>query len=390
MKRIKKGCLILAGCLCICMSCNPNVHDVKAESAENTGENASSTDTDNQLLTFDSPYTVIDDENVKMQIISIQKETFNKGEGVLEYITYSVNLYIENKNAEYNLDCSVSSTASYIDGYTVCFGNGDTKTKPGKKNDIAQYSCTIYPENEQVSSNGWEHITSLEDLLTFEATVDVTLYEDNGTTYLTVERYPVEISLKDYNQIGDDNQTAASLELIDGIEFGDTRDQVNEKIKSTENWPKMTTMFTASNDYFMQGYSCESPDLKWAFKLNIEGYRASITSVYKGDDGGLVDFYASVAASDDSVSKSDVFNGLQTKIINKYGDPVANADIENRKEKVGFAYDAFVNLQAQTNRSVDVEKYSEWDLPEYNAKIEMFLSKVDDREYVFIDYRYQE
>ena len=88
MKRIKKGCLILAGCLCICMSCNPNVHDVKAESAENTGDNASSTDTDNQLLTFDSPYTVIDDENVytvKMALPTLMNvESSGKQEGEVE------------------------------------------------------------------------------------------------------------------------------------------------------------------------------------------------------------------------------------------------------------------------------------------------------------------
>lgn len=344
---------------------------------------------DDNLITFDPAYTVIDDENVKMQIVSLQKEESNIEESY-GFIEYSINLYIENKNTEHDIDCTISTTDGYVDGYAVEFRNGDTKTKAGKKNDTAAYSSIIYPNQEQSSSNGSDHIKSLEDLLKFEATVNVTLYDDTGTAMVVVDRYPVDISLSDSNQTTDDDQTSASLELIDGIAFGDTSDQVNEKIKSAENWPEMTTMDTSEKDYFMPGYSCESPDLKWAFKLNIEGYRASVTGVYKGDDGGLVDLYASVADADDSVSKSDVYDGLQEKITDKYGESVANADIEHRKEKTGFAYDAFVDLQAKSNQSVDVEKYSEWDLPEYNAKIEMFLAKVEDREYVFIDYRCQE
>ena len=86
---------------------------------------------------------------------------------------------------------------------------------------------------------------------------------------------------------------------------------------------------------------------------------------------------------------SDVFAGLQTKITDKYGEPVANADIEHRSGTVGFAYDEFVNLQSYFDRTVEVENYSEWNLPEYNAKIELFQAKSGEHEYVFIDYRDQ-
>ncbi len=81
--------------------------------------------------------------------------------------------------------------------------------------------------------------------------------------------------------------------------------------------------------------------------------------------------------------------GLQTKITDKYGEPVANADIEHRSGTVGFAYDEFVNLQSYFDRTVEVENYSEWNLPEYNAKIELFQAKSGEHEYVFIDYRDQ-
>ena len=37
-----------------------------------------------------------------------------------------------------------------------------------------------------------------------------------------------------------------------------------------------------------------------------------------------------------------------------------------------------------------VKNYSEWNLPEYNTKIEMFLAESGESEYVYIDYRYQE
>ena len=35
----------------------------------------------------------------------------------------------------------------------------------------------------------------------------------------------------------------------------------------------------------MQGYSSESPESELAFKINLEGYRSSITCVYEGDEG---------------------------------------------------------------------------------------------------------
>ena len=390
-----KKFLMMAGILgCLCGGAFSAV-TVTAEAEDTVTD--SSAEGDN-IINFDPAYTVIDDENVKMQIESVQRESYNEGMGVNEFITYSVNLNIENKNQEHDVDCSVSVDGAYIDGYTVVFGNDTMKTKAGKKNDAARYTCTIYPENPQASSGGSEHITSLEDLLTFEASVNVTLSDNTGDAILIADRYVVDISLED--QIAENTENAesaektedveetSSLELVDDIKFGDTREQVNEKLKTAENCPKMRTTYTSADEYFMQGYSSESPESELSFKIDLEGYRSSITCVYEGDEGELVDLHASVAGSDDE-SYSDVFAGLQTKITDKYGEPVANADIEHRSGTVGFAYDEFVNLQSYFDRTVEVENYSEWNLPEYNAKIELFQAKSGEHEYVFIDYRDQ-
>lgn len=384
-----KKFLMMAGILgCLCGGAF-NAVIVTAETEDTITD--SSTEGDN-IIIFDPAYTVIDDENVKMQIESVQRESYNEGKGVNGFITYSVNLNIENKNQEHDVDCSVPIDSAYIGGYTVVFGNDTMKTKAGKKNDAARYTCTIYPENPQVSSGGSEHITSLEDLLTFEASVNVTLSDNTGDSILIVDRYVVDISLGDQiaenKENTEDVEETSSLELVDDIKFGDTREQVNEKLKTAENCPKMRTTYTSADEYFAQGYSSESPESELAFKINLEGYRSSITCVYEGDEGGLVDLHASVAGADDE-SYSDVFAGLQAKITDKYGKPVANADIEHRSGTVGFAYDEFVNLQSCFDRTVEVENYSEWDLPEYNAKIELFQAKSGKYEYVFIDYRKQ-
>ena len=201
MKKFRKASIILAGslsCLCICTS---NVVIAKTNPTE-TAVTDDSTKGDN-IIKFDPAYTVIDDDNVKMQVESIQKEISNEGTE-LEFTEYSVNLNIENKNKEHDMDCTVATTDCYVDGYTVTFSYSNTKTKSGKKNDTAAYTCGIYTKNEQASAQGSEHIKTLEDLLTFEASVSVSLYDDTGKTHNIVDRYPVDISLAE--AANDDNK----------------------------------------------------------------------------------------------------------------------------------------------------------------------------------------
>ena len=125
-----KKFLMMAGILgCLCGGAFSAV-TVTAEAEDTVTD--SSAEGDN-IINFDPAYTVIDDENVKMQIESVQRESYNEGMGVNEFITYSVNLNIENKNQEHDVDCSVSVDGAYIDGYTVVFGNDTMKTKAGKK-----------------------------------------------------------------------------------------------------------------------------------------------------------------------------------------------------------------------------------------------------------------
>ena len=383
---MKKKNLIMAGILggiCVTATVPYTYGVVRAEA--NLGEDITTSEvtTDDNIITFEPAYTVVDDDNLKLQIDSVQKIEDT------EIIQYNINLNIENKNQEHDIDCTVYADDCSVDGYMVEFGNDGTQTKAGKKNDSAKYTCTIFKNNEQFSSGGSEHIKSLEDLLTFEATATVTLYDYTGSGNQLIDSYSVNISLADNKtEEGLPNEETLSLELIDGIKFGDTREQVNEKLKSAENCPKMDTVYTSADEYFMQGYSSET-ELDLAFKINLEGYCSSVTCVYEGDEGGLVDLHASVAGSNDE-SYSDVFEGLRAKITDKYGEPVANADIEHRSGTVGFAYDEFVDLQNYFDKTVEVEKYSEWDLPEYNVKIELFQAKSGEQEYVYIDYRYQE
>lgn len=384
---MKKKNLIMAGILgCICATATvPYTYGVVRAEA-NLGEDITTSEvtTDDNIITFEPAYTVVDDDNLRLQIDSVQKVEDT------EFLQYNINLNIENKNQEHDVDCTVSTDSCSVNGYMVTFGNDGTPTKAGKKNDSAKYTCTISKNNGQFSSDGSEHIKSLKDLLTFEATARVSLYDYTGDAYLIVDKYPINISLADAAVEGTSAtaEEIPSFELIDGIKFGDTREQVNEKLKSAENCPKMDTVYTSADEYFMQGYSSET-EFDLAFKINLEGYCSSVICVYEGDEGGLVDLHASVAGSDDE-SYSDVFAGLQAKITDKYGEPVADADIEHRSGIVGFAYDEFVDLQSHFDESVEVKNYSEWNLPEYNTKIEMFLAESGESEYVYIDYRYQE
>ena len=384
---MKKKNLIMAGILgCICaMATVPYTYGVVRAEA-NLGEDITTSEvtTEDNIITFEPAYTVVDDDNLRLQIDSVQKVEDT------EFLQYNINLNIENKNQEHDVDCTVSTDSCSVNGYMVTFGNDGTPTKAGKKNDSAKYTCTIFKNNGQFSSDGSEHIKSLKDLLTFEATAMVKVYDYTGSANVVIDRYSVNISLADNKteEVLPNAEENLSLELIDGIKFGDTREQVNEKLKSAENCSKMDTVYTSADEYFIQGYSSET-EFDLAFKINLEGYRSSVTCVYEGDEGGLVDLHASVAGSNDE-SYSDVFEGLRAKITDKYGEPVANADIEHRSGTVGFAYDEFVDLQNYFDKTVEVEKYSEWDLPEYNVKIELFQAKSGEQEYVYIDYRYQE
>lgn len=189
-------------CICICgiVACGSST-DASSTEQQKTNEivqtqESENVATDENIIVFDSPYTVIDDENVMVQIESVEKIVNNEGADY-EFINYNVNLIIHNRNEVYDINCSVANGASYIGGYTVDFANGDTKTKAGKNNDAAYYSCTIHTNQPEVSNKGWEHIESLEDLLTFEATVNVSLYEDTGKEHKIYDRYNVDISLPD-------------------------------------------------------------------------------------------------------------------------------------------------------------------------------------------------
>lgn len=163
----------------------------EAITSESESENNS-----NEVINFDPAYTVIDDDNLTMEIISISKDVANEGNDS-EFTSYRVNCAITNKSEEYDIDTEVSTTDAYIGSYRVGFSNENMTTKAGKINDSASFTCTVYKNESYTSPDGSEHIESLEDLLQFNATVGIDLFIDTGKAHETHDRYKADISLED-------------------------------------------------------------------------------------------------------------------------------------------------------------------------------------------------
>ena len=127
---MKKKNLIMAGILgCICATATvPYTYGVVRAEA-NLGEDITTSEvtTDDNIITFEPAYTVVDDDNLRLQIDSVQKVEDT------EFLQYNINLNIENKNQEHDVDCTVSTDSCSVNGYMVTFGNDGTPTKAGKK-----------------------------------------------------------------------------------------------------------------------------------------------------------------------------------------------------------------------------------------------------------------
>lgn len=151
-----------------------------------SGGSQSGTSASDDVIEFNPAYVAIDDENVRMEITSVSKEVRNAGTKGESY-EYRVNFTLTNKSDVYGAGVGISSNDGSIGSYTVVFSTGGGDVRPGKISDGAHF--TVNSESE--------HVTSVEDLLDFNALVRVEVFEDTGSSRTIRDSYKVEVSLKD-------------------------------------------------------------------------------------------------------------------------------------------------------------------------------------------------
>lgn len=164
-----------------------------------------------ETIKIDPPYVVVDDDVCKIEITSLEKETESQ---IIQnpITTYKVNYTVTNKSDEYDLNVSLSGSGAYIGQYGVGFGvEGGQSVKAGK---LAESSFDAF-DNEQGSyhTEGFEHLNSVEDLLQFDADLDLwqSYEETDGNTKAIVkvstETVTADLSKIDSSSIKRDNET---------------------------------------------------------------------------------------------------------------------------------------------------------------------------------------
>ena len=143
-------------------------------------------------IVFNPAYVAIDDKNIKMEVTSVSKTVAGKGTKN-QFDKYDVNLKITNKNEKYDVNVYLFTDSAYIGAYGVVFSSAGG-VKAGKINDSLSFSCIA---TGPAKNRGGEHLTSVKDLLDFNATVYVRTYEDAGGYTVTQEEYAVDVSLED-------------------------------------------------------------------------------------------------------------------------------------------------------------------------------------------------
>ena len=185
-----KNKLLVMICICILavsmlVACGSSSQDASTTDNAGTAQEENTQDTGEELLKINPEYVAVDDDNLKMTITSVGYEELTS------QTQYIVHYTLENKRDDVDISVDAASDACAVNGYTVEFANGDNTAKSGRINDIANFVAT-----SDISS-GFDHITKLEDLLTFEADVTVTVYKDTGSAHEVQDRYNVKINLND-------------------------------------------------------------------------------------------------------------------------------------------------------------------------------------------------
>ena len=141
-----------------------------------------------RLIRFEPEFTALDDDNVKIEIFSLEKVIVNEGSENYEYNEYRVNYAVTNKSDSEDVNVYIPQSAASIGAYTVQFSQNVIETKAGKINDTCYFSCISNPNGW--SSEGSEHIQSVKDLLDFEADIKVGYLKDS----VVQESYDVNVS----------------------------------------------------------------------------------------------------------------------------------------------------------------------------------------------------
>ena len=192
--------MILALAACGSSGGNTAVEDKSANSdstssSENATSSANNNDDEKEIM-IDPVYVAIDDENVKLEILSISEKKYEGPS--YEWVEYRVNCRATNKTSDCDVELSISTEDGGIGQYAVVFGNQNSTTRPGKINDTLSFSVQKNIKgNSAYDSGGVEHIASLEDLLQFNANICVSIQHHEDNEIVIYKSYYHEISLAD-------------------------------------------------------------------------------------------------------------------------------------------------------------------------------------------------
>ena len=162
--------------------------------------NQSQNDDNKEVIEFSPAYVAIDDTNLKLEVTSISRELTNLSRETNVYV-YRVNCILTNKNEKYGATIGIPVGDGYVGQYAVTFSSPAGGVQHGKIDD--SYSFSFYGSDDPSSKwndSGAEHVSSLNDLLNFNATLRVQIYEDKDNSRLIHDTYRVEVSLEDAKQ----------------------------------------------------------------------------------------------------------------------------------------------------------------------------------------------
>ena len=161
---------------------------VSADSADSAAASVKAVVVDDKHINFEPAYAAVDDDHVKIEFTSLSMDIMNEGREASEYYEYKIHYTVTNKDSEN--DIGVYCSSSSIGQYAVQFANTTGTVKAGKIDDSAAFDCISSPNNEAWNSKGAEHISSVADLLDFEAELMISSMKDNTV----LDSYTADVS----------------------------------------------------------------------------------------------------------------------------------------------------------------------------------------------------
>ena len=175
MKKIINLCLSLLMSLSL-VGCGGS------SSNSNSSTSSSTSDSNTEEITISPAYVAAENDDFKIEITSVCSEVNNPGVTDMEYISYRINYTVTN-NSEYNIDTGLSTQDASIGSTMVVVSNANQNTMAGKVNSNAAWTIDKADDNCKacINSEGSEAINSLDDLLSFNAQLEVEfISKENG------------------------------------------------------------------------------------------------------------------------------------------------------------------------------------------------------------------